>query len=46
MKLIEERRMSEQQSDGNDGMNDAIAATAVIALVVGTVVYWLSGMPV
>ncbi|MFT5580062.1 MAG: hypothetical protein ACI9WS_002822, partial [Paraglaciecola psychrophila] len=29
----------------NDGTNDAIAATAIIALVVLTVVYWLSGMP-
>ena len=37
--------MSEQQgSQYNDGLNDAIAATAVIALVVATVVYWLSGM--
>lgn len=29
----------------NDGINDAIAATAVIAIVVATVVFWLSGMP-
>ncbi len=29
----------------NDGAADAIAATAIIALVVGTVVFWLSGMP-
>lgn len=32
-------------SDQNDGINDALAATAVIALVVVTVAYWLSGMP-
>ena len=32
-------------SDQNDGMNDALAATAVIVLVVVTVVFWLSGMP-
>lgn len=38
--------MSEQQeSNYNDGVNDAWAATAVIALVVGTVVFWLCGMP-
>ncbi len=37
--------MSEQQeSKYDDGINDAIAATAVITLVVITVVYWLSGM--
>ena len=29
----------------NDGAADAIAATAIIALVVGVVVFWLSGMP-
>lgn len=29
----------------NDSINDALAATAIIALVVGTVVFWLSGMP-
>lgn len=38
--------MSEQPSNYNDGLTDAIAATAVIALVVGTTIYWLSGMPV
>ena len=38
--------MSEQQSNHNDGLNDAIAAVVVVALVVGTVVYWLSGMPI
>jgi hypothetical protein len=38
--------MSEQkESKYNDGLNDAIAATAVIALVVTTMIYWLSGMP-
>lgn len=29
----------------NDGLNDAWAAVAVIAVVVATVVYWLLGMP-
>ncbi len=39
--------MSEQQeSKYNDGLNDAWAAAAVISIVVGAVVYWLSGMPV
>ncbi len=35
--------MSEQNY--NDGLADAFAATAIIALVVATAVYWLSGMP-
>jgi hypothetical protein len=29
----------------NDGSADAFAATAIIALVVGCVVFWLSSMP-
>ncbi len=37
--------MSDQESKDNDGLNDALASAAVIAIVVGTVVYWLSGMP-
>ena len=37
--------MSEQNdTQYNDGINDAFAAVAVIAIVVGTVVYWLSNM--
>lgn len=36
--------MSEQKHQ--DGGADAIAATAIIALVVGCVVFWLSSMPV
>ena len=28
-----------------DNVADAIAVTAIIALFVGTIVYWLSGMP-
>jgi hypothetical protein len=36
--------MSDQESNYSDGLNDAFAATAVIAIVVGTVVFWLSGM--
>ncbi|MEM9255956.1 MAG: methionine synthase [Pseudomonadota bacterium] len=31
--------------DNDDGSADAFAATAVIALVVLTVYFWLSGMP-
>lgn len=39
--------MSDQQpAKYNDGLNDAFAATAVIAIIVGTIVFWLSGMPV
>jgi hypothetical protein len=40
--------MSEQNQVSNeeaDGMADAIAATATIAVVVAAVVYWLSGFP-
>jgi len=38
--------MSEQRDEKySDGMNDAIAATAIIAIVVVTAAYWLSGMP-
>ena len=38
--------MSDQNdTKHSDGMNDAIAATAIIAIVVITVAYWLSGMP-
>lgn len=38
--------MSEQENtQDKDGFYDAIAAKAVIALVVITVAYWLSGMP-
>ena len=37
--------MSEQQTQNNpDGYADVIATIAVIALVVGTVVFWLSSM--
>ena len=37
--------MSEQQDlSSNDGLNDAWASVAVITLIVGVVVYWLSGM--
>ncbi len=38
--------MAEQNSkDAGDGMVDAIAATAVIAIIIATLVFWLSGMP-
>ncbi len=29
----------------SDGMADAIAATALMTIVIATVVFWLSGMP-
>lgn len=35
--------MSEERNE--DGTADAFAATAIITLVVGCVVFWLSGMP-
>lgn len=38
--------MSDQHDSGSsDGINDAFAATAVIAIVVATVVFWLHSMP-
>ena len=40
--------MSQENSPAkglSDGWADAIAATAVIAIVISTVVYWLSGFP-
>lgn len=43
-----EQVMSDQNQnakDAGDGMADAIAATAVIAVVTVTLVYWLSGFP-
>ena len=36
---------SMSQQNYNDGLADAFAATAIIAVVVATAVYWLSGMP-
>ena len=38
--------MSEQDLNPNDSQADVFAAVAIIAIVVSTVVYWLSGMPV
>lgn len=41
--------MTEQDpvnANNGDEKADALAATAVIALVIGAVVYWLQGMPV
>lgn len=38
--------MSEQnQQRHDDSVADAVAAIAILALVVATAVYWLSGMP-
>ncbi|MFB3079118.1 MAG: hypothetical protein ACE1Y4_14060 [Lysobacterales bacterium] len=31
--------------DSGDGWADAIAATAILGIVIMTVVYWLSGFP-
>ena len=36
---------TETKTEYNDGLADSCAAIAVIALIVVTVVYWLSGMP-
>jgi hypothetical protein len=38
--------MSEKELDNSDSQADVFAAVATIAIVVGTAVYWLSGMPV
>lgn len=35
----------ENEAKYNDGLNDALAAVAVITVVVATVVFWLHGMP-
>ena len=35
----------QSQENREDNFADACAAIAVIALVVGTAVYWLAGMP-
>jgi hypothetical protein len=40
--------MSDQDQSvqkSGDGLSDAMAATALIVLAVGTLVYWLSGFP-
>ena len=34
----------EKNDSNEDGFTDAFAAVALIAIAVGTVVYWLSGM--
>ncbi len=34
-----------EQRDSGDARADAIATTAIVAIVIATVVYWLSGMP-
>ncbi|MEP5763121.1 MAG: methionine synthase [Halieaceae bacterium] len=36
---------TQADKDSGDGMADAVAATAVIAVVIAAVVYWLAGMP-
>lgn len=41
-----EAPMSDQtQEERDDNFADVCAAVAILSLVVGTVVYWLSGMP-
>lgn len=42
---MSEQHDVENDTDSQDGLNDAFAAAAVIALVVATAVFWLSGMP-
>ncbi len=37
---------SEQTPEqAGNGLADALATTTVVAIVIGTVVFWLSGMP-
>ena len=43
--MTEEQPLHSTTSDERDGWADAAAATAVIALVVATAVYWLSTFP-
>ncbi len=33
------------QKDSSDARADAIATTAIVTIVIATVVYWLAGMP-
>jgi len=42
---MSDQNQTTPQDDSDNGMADAIAATAVITLVIATVVYWLSGFP-
>ncbi|MFK7976392.1 MAG: methionine synthase [Halioglobus sp.] len=37
--------MTDEQQHDDNGMADAIAATAIITLVIVTLYIWLSGMP-
>ncbi len=34
-----------EQKDSGDARADAIATTAIVTIVIATVVFWLSGMP-
>jgi hypothetical protein len=36
---------NQNQQDRGDGWADAIAASAIVAIVITWVVYWLSGLP-
>lgn len=36
---------NQTQKDSGDGRADAIATTAVVCIIIATVVFWLSGMP-
>lgn len=35
----------QQQSDSGDSRADAIATTAIFAITIAAIVYWLAGMP-
>lgn len=41
----QERSMSDQTDDQDDGVADSIAAVAIISVVILTLYIWLSGMP-
>ena len=44
--MSEENQPAEAvDKDSGDGRADAIAATAIIGIVIATVVYWLNGFP-
>ena len=43
--MSEQPDSNQPNDDENDGLNDAFAAAGIIVVVVGAVVFWLSGMP-
>lgn len=43
--MSDQQPSTSNESSYNDGLNDAFASVAVIAIIVGAVVFWLHGMP-